>query len=123
MRCSRESQHGGAKLKLLITFAFLGSLVYAATKMFPPYFANYQLQDAMETEARFAMANRKSPQDVQDDIWKKAQELGIPTTEDAIVVTGQGGAVTISVNYSVPIDLIVYQFSLQFHPTADNHTI
>jgi hypothetical protein len=29
----------------------------------------------------------------------------------------------ISLDYSVPIDLQVYQFSLQFHDHADNHTI
>ncbi|HUO33823.1 MAG TPA: hypothetical protein VMU43_02420 [Candidatus Acidoferrum sp.] len=123
MRCARETQHGGAKLNLLFTLFFLGSMVFVAFKIFPPYIANYQLQDAMGTEARFAIVNRKSAQDVQDDIWKKIQELGIPATEDAVVVTGQGGAVTISVNYSVPIDLIVYKFDMQFHPTADNHTI
>ena len=33
------------------------------------------------------------------------------------------GSVDISLDYSVPIDLAVYQFTLQFHPHADNHTI
>jgi hypothetical protein len=33
------------------------------------------------------------------------------------------GSVSISLDYSVPIDLIFYQFRLQFHPHADNHSI
>lgn len=123
MRFFRKGQQGGAKLSLLLTLIVLGSLIFIAVKVFPPYFANYQLQDSMESEARFAMANRKSAQDIQDDVWHKIQQLGIPATEDAIAVTSNQGIVTISVNYSIPIDLIVYQFNMQFHPTADNHTI
>ncbi len=33
------------------------------------------------------------------------------------------GSVAIGLDYSVPIDLALYQFTLQFHPHADNHSI
>jgi Domain of unknown function (DUF4845) len=101
----------------------LGAMAFAAFKIVPAYFANYQLQDSMVTEARFALVNRKAPNDVQDDIWKKVQELGIPAKKDDILVVSEQGNVQISVNYSVPVDLIVYQYSLQFHPQADNKAI
>jgi PleD family two-component response regulator len=67
--------------------------------------------------------NRKGATDVQDDIWKKVQELGIPAKKDDIQVTADQGLVQITVNYSVPVDLIVYQYSLQFHPQVDNKAI
>lgn len=77
----------------------------------------------MKTEARFAIVNRKAANDVQDDIWKKIQELGIPAKKDDIqVITGEG-SVQINVVYAVPVDLLVYQYSLQFHPQADNKAI
>jgi hypothetical protein len=101
----------------------LGTMAFAAFKIVPAYFANYQLQDSMVTEARFAMVNRKAAGDVQDDVWKKVQELGIPAKKDDIVVMSDPGNVQISVNYSVPVDLVVYQYSLQFHPEADNKPI
>jgi hypothetical protein len=101
----------------------LGTMAFAAFKIVPAYFANYQLQDSMVTEARFALVNRKAANDVQDDIWKKVQELGIPAKKDDILVVSEQGSVQISINYSVPVDLIVYQYSLQFHPLADNKTI
>jgi hypothetical protein len=104
---------------------FLGATIFVAVKVIPPYFANYQLQDSIETEARFAQTYpKKTEDDVRDDVWKKAQDLSIPLTKkEEILVTINEGTVNISMNYAVPIDLLVYQFTLQFHPHADNHTI
>jgi len=124
-RSEHTGERGGSKLKLLLALAVMGSMVFGAWKMIPPYFANYQLQDALQTEARFALAAypRKSDDDIREDVWKKMQELGIPAKREDIKINIVNGAIEISADYSVPIDLAVYQFSLSFHPHADNHTI
>ena len=103
----------------------LGAMVFAAAKIVPVYFANYQFQDSIESESRFALTGypKKSTDDVRNDIWLKAKDLGIPATKDAIRVGMENGSVDIGLDYSVPIDLSVYQFTLQFHPHADNHSI
>lgn len=121
----RLRQKGGSKLNLLITVAIVGSMAFAAIQIVPPYFANYQFQDAIETESRFALTGypKRSQDDIQNEIFKKAQDLGIPVKHDDIKVDMTTGTVGISTDYSVPIDLKVYQFTLQFHPHADNHTI
>jgi Domain of unknown function (DUF4845) len=121
----QNAERGGAKLNLVITLLILGALAFAGVKIVPVYFANYQMQDSMNSESRFALTGypKKGPSDVQDDILKKAQDLGIPAKKDDIVVQMENGSVSISLDYSVPIDLIVYQFTLQFHPHADNHSI
>lgn len=77
----------------------------------------------MQTEARFAIANRKGDDEIRDDIWKKVQELDIPANKEAIRVSLIQGSLTISMDYVVPVDLKVTQFNLEFHPHADNHTI
>ena len=125
LRHTRNSERGGNKLNLLITLAVLGSMIFAAVKVVPVYFANYQFQDSIESESRFALTGypKKTPDDVRDDIWKKAKELGIPAQKDAIRVAMDNGSVEIGLDYSVPIDLAFYQFTLQFHPHADNHSI
>jgi hypothetical protein len=120
---NRDTQRGGSKFSSIMMLLVLASMAFAAFKIVPAYFANYQLEDSMVTEARFAMVNRKAATDVQDDIWKKVQELGISVKKDDIQVTADQGYVQITVNYSVPVDLIVYQYSLQFHPQADNRAI
>ncbi|HEY6905018.1 MAG TPA: hypothetical protein VI216_11970 [Candidatus Acidoferrales bacterium] len=118
-------ERGSSKLNLIITLLILGSMIFAAAKVVPVYFANYQFQDAIESESRFALTGypKKSIDDIRDDVWQKAQELSIPAQKDDIQVDVTNGSVTISLDYSVPIDLEVYQLTLQFHPHADNHTI
>ena len=121
----RNGERGGSKLKLLFSLAVMGSMIFGAWRMIPPYFANYQFQDAMQTESRFAMAAypKKGEDEIREDIWKKAKELDIPAKREDIKINIVNGAIEISADYAVPIDLAVYQFSLSFHPHADNHTI
>jgi hypothetical protein len=125
MRADRIVERGGSKLSLVLTLAILGAMVFSAVKIVPVYFANYQFQDAIQTESRFALTGypKKGEDDVREDVWKKGQELGIPVKREDIRVTMGEGRVDIGLDYAVPIDLAVYQFTLQFHPHADNHTI
>ena len=66
---------------------------------------------------------KKNIEDVRDDVWQKAQELSISVQKEDIHVEMQNGSVSISLDYSVPIDLAVYELTLNFHPHADNHSI
>lgn len=124
-RTGQYGERGGAKLNFFIMLAILGAMVFAGVKVVPVYFADYQFKDSMNSESRFALTGypKKNASDVQDDIFKKAQDLGIPAKRDDIVVQMENGYVSIALDYSVPIDLIVYQFSLHFNDRADNHSI
>jgi hypothetical protein len=123
--CIRDGQRGGGKLNFLITIIVLGAMAFCAFKMVPTYFANYQLQDAITTEARFATSTypRKTPDDIQNDVYKKIQELGLPAKREDVKVTTDGSLITISLDYAVTFDLIVYQLTHQFHLAADSHPI
>jgi hypothetical protein len=118
-------QHGGSKLNLMITLAVMAAMVFGAIKIVPVYFANYEFQDALDSESRFALTGypKRNEEDIRDDIMKKAQDLGIPAKREAIQVSLGNGKVDLSLDYSVPIDLVVYQWTPEFHPHADNHTI
>jgi hypothetical protein len=122
-RPNRIPERGGSKLNTILTLLILASLIFTGVKIVPAMFAKFQLQDAIETESRFAIVNHKGEEEIREDVWKKMQELGIPATKEAIRVTVQQRDVTISVDYTVPVDLQVYQFNLEFHPHADNHTL
>lgn len=121
----RLSERGGTRLKTLVTLAIVFSMGFGAFKIIPPYFANYQFQDSIETESRFALTGypKRNQDDIQDEVYKKAQDLGLPVTRDDIHVDMTGTTCDISLDYSVPIDLMVYQFVVPFHDHADNHTI
>lgn len=122
---TQNGQKGGTKINLVITLMIMAAMIFTVVKVVPVYFANYQFQDAINSESRFALTGypKRTVEDVRDDIYKKAQELQIPAKREDIQVSVQSGYVNISLDYSVPIDLAVYQFSLQFHPHADNHSI
>jgi hypothetical protein len=124
-RENKIGERGGAKANMLLTVLVLGSMAFVGIKLVPVYYANYELQDSIETESRFALSGypKKSADDIRTDVWNKTKELDIPADKDAIEVAVENGSVEIGLNYSVPIDLAVYQFTLQFHPHADNHTI
>jgi hypothetical protein len=121
----KTGERGGSKASLLLTLLVLGAMAFVAVKITPVYFANYQFQDSIESESRFALTGypKKSPDDVRNDVWNKAKDLGIPAQKEAIKIAMENGSVEIGLDYSVPIDLAVYQFSLEFHPHADNHSI
>jgi hypothetical protein len=120
---NRARERGRSKLNLILTLAVLGAMLFIAVKIVPVYFANYELKDSIETEARFAIANRRSDDDIRDAVFKKVQELGVPAKREDIKVNNQQRFVEITVDYTVPIDLQVYQFPLQFHLQADNRTL
>jgi Domain of unknown function (DUF4845) len=124
-RSFQNGERGGSKMSLLITLVILAALGFTAVKIVPVYVESYQFQDSIEAESRFALTGypKRSPDDVRNDIYKKAQELDIPVKQEDIRVSMTNGAVEIGTDYSIPIDLKVYQFTLQFHPHADNHSI
>jgi hypothetical protein len=124
MQLHRRGERGGSKINTVFTLLILAGMVFVAIKIVPPFFNNYQFQDSLNSEARFAIANTKGADDIREDIWKKAQELSIPLNKrEDIVVSVDRFNVSISADYTVAVDIIVYQFALQFHPHADNHTI
>lgn len=124
-RSNQNSERGGSKLSLILTLIIVVALGFTAVKIVPVYVEAYQFQDSIEAESRFALTGypKKSVDDIRDDVYKKAVDLGVPAKREDIRVTVTNGSVEIGTDYSVPIDLKVYQYTLQFHPHADNHTI
>ena len=105
-------------LRPIIAIAVLVAFVFLVYRLVPPYFANYQFQDAMASEARNATYSTKSEQDIRDSVFKRAQELEIPVSQQQIVVHRVSGAVNISASYTVHVDLPGYPMDLQFTPTS-----
>ena len=111
-------------LKALLGFAVLVGAFYVAFKLIPPYFNEYQFEDAMEQEARFSVYNmQKSEQDIRESVAKKAHEYGIPLTADQISVVREGTELTISAEYTVHVDLPAYPLNLKFHPSSKGKKI
>jgi hypothetical protein len=115
----RESERGGGKLKALFVLLVVLGMFYSAFKIVPHYVNNYELQEEMTREAQFTGVERKSPQQVRDDILNQATQLGITASPDDIQVEPTPNGYRISLSYTVPVDLFGYQLLLKFHPTAE----
>ena len=121
----QSGERGGSKLNFLITLVVLGSIGYAGFKVVPAYVNDYQFQDFIQTESRYALAGypKKSPDDIRNDVIKKAKELDLPLKSEDIRIAVTNTSVDVSADYSVLFDLSVYQWTHDFHHHADNHTI
>jgi hypothetical protein len=111
-------------MKLAFGVVLIVALVILGSSLIPPYFANYQFEDAIETEARLATYSTKSEDAIRESVFKKAQEYEVPVSKDQIKVHrigGQGtGSVTIETHYAVHVSLPGYPLDLQFDPTTKN---
>ncbi|HET6932227.1 MAG TPA: hypothetical protein VFI45_18005 [Candidatus Acidoferrum sp.] len=116
---SKRSQRGEGKLKAIIYTVILLMAVYAAVKVVPAYVAEYQLNDKITEQARFAVVNHYSDDQVRDIIFKTIQDLDIPANREDIKVRNTNHGVMISVNYSVPVDFKVYKTELNFSPSSE----
>jgi hypothetical protein len=116
-------ERGEGRLKALFWTAILVAAAFVAYKEVPPRFAEYQLQDKIREEAIFASASRKTEEDVRKEVFEKIQDLGIPATKENIKIELNLRGCRISVEYTVPVDLIVYQHELHFNPVGDNRSL
>jgi len=120
---ARASQRGSSRLKLVGFLALLVAVIYTGFKVIPILVNNMQFQDAIESTARFASVNRQSVDDIRTAVFKEAQNEDIPIAPADIHVKGDGGHVEIAADYSVTVDLVVYQWTLNFHPYARNNPL
>lgn len=123
LSASRRAEWGESKLKAIVFTVILVLLVYSAFKLVPIYVQNYQLSDKMQETARFAVVNRYNEEQIRDTIFKEIQSLEIPAKREDIKVSSSPALVRISVDYSVPVDLLFYHMDLHFTPSSENKSI
>ncbi len=101
-------------------FATIGVMLYLSYMLVPPYFHNYQFEDAIVTEAKFASYSQKSEEQIRDDIMAKARESGVDITREQIKVVKTPTEASIEVNYVVHVDIPFHPVDLTFNPSSKN---
>jgi prolyl-tRNA synthetase len=118
-----RSQRGGGTIKAILWTAILVYGAFVAYKILPAYIAEYQLADKMQEQARFAVVNRYTEDQIRDNIFKVIKDLEIPVKREEIKVFASQDVVKISMDYFVPVDLLVYQLNLHFTPSSENKNL
>jgi hypothetical protein len=119
----RNSERGGGHLKAIVWTMVLVAFIYAAAMVLPVLINEYQFQDTIQDIARFASVNRKTNEQIQKAVLDEAQKADLPVQAEDIKVQNNGGNVHINVDYSVTVDLKLYQWTLNFHPAASNSSL
>jgi hypothetical protein len=111
-------------LKLVAGIFVMVASVYLIAVLAPPFFSNYQFEDAIRTEAQMDTYNTKTEDQIRDAIFKKAQDLDVPVTREQIKVQRSGvtgtGSISIEAPYIVHVSLPGYPMDLNFDPSSRN---
>lgn len=122
-RSRARAQRGEGRFKAIAYTAIVVFGIFAAVKLLPPYIAEYQLSDKMQEQARFAVVNRYTEEQIRETIFKEAQDLDVPIKKEQIKVLASPSVVRISLDYTVPIDLLIYKMELHFTPSSENKSL
>src|SRR5260370_29209568 len=87
----RRSERGEGKAKAIIVTAIILFVIYAAIKIVPAYVKEYELQDKMQEQARFAVVNRYPEEKVREIIFKEVQDLELPVKREEIKIVANAG--------------------------------
>jgi hypothetical protein len=112
-------------IKAIFGILVIGAVFYAVYQVVPPELSNYAFTDDLKDISLMAGANpRTSDQDLVNQILQKAEDHQIPLTPDQVTVqhfgTPGARAVYVAADYSVPVNLPGYSFTLHFTPSSGN---
>lgn len=111
------------KVKGLIGLLVVVAGFYVAWNMVPPYFNNYQLQDALDDIARKGSYTAQTDDDIKKAVIAKAETEDIKLKEDQIVVSRVRDMLGITVKYRIHVDMVVHPVDLDFTANSLNKRI
>lgn len=100
-------------------------VIYAGFQIIPPEMTNYSFEDDLRNVALTGGANYKlSEEDLRTTVIQRAQEHQIVLTPEQVTVqrvnTPGAPSVYVAADYSVPVSLPGYSFTLHFTPSSGN---
>jgi hypothetical protein len=122
-RPARNGERGSSHLKAILWILALVAFIYVTAKVIPSLVSEFEFQDGVQTIARFATATRQTPEQIRAAILKEAEKDDVPIDANDVKVQAVNGNVKIKVDYSVTVDLTVYQWTLNFHPSVSNDSL
>ena len=120
----QRTEVASGRLKTLFSLAILAAVVFIAVKIIPVYVNNYELEDHIgQLSTQLAVRTKPAtPEEVKNEVVAFAQDHGIALTADNVKVT-ISNRVVIILDYTVPVDLVVYTLKLHFTKSAENRSL
>jgi predicted membrane protein len=118
-----RNERGAGNLKGILWLAAFALLIFCMWKTVPHFMNKYELEDLMNTEARFMSYGQRTEADVRNAIFGKVQDLEIPANRDDIKINKNQRRVKISLHYTVEIALPFYTWMKRFEIEVDNQGV
>jgi len=119
----RHSDSGDVNIKAYLTLAFLVCVIYAGIKILPVYLSSFELDDFIRKQTPFWLTQRANGDVIRGKVLEKARDLELPIDADQVQVEASSASVTVSLDYTVPVDLKVYTVKLHFTSSARNKSL
>jgi hypothetical protein len=113
-------------MKYFFWIAVVVALAMAGWQVLAPGVTNIVFQDELRDSAaqlgwRTGVAPLNSDEEIRNIVIRKAEKRDIPLDPKQVTVRSMVGEQTvlfIAVEYTVPVNLLVYSFELHFNPTS-----
>jgi hypothetical protein len=113
------TQGRGLLIRALALAAFVVFLL-AGGKTASVYRSTSQLSDYIRGRALQASAESTPAARLQADVAAYAATLGLPVSPDDVQIDTRPGAVSIKLNYTVPVRLGIVHWNLRFTPAVES---
>jgi hypothetical protein len=120
----RNPQRGGARARLLTFLVVAALCVHVAVKLIPPYIADYELQDWLDSQAPYFVVNHMADDQLKSAVMQEMTRRDIPGDAGSIkILNNNARAVDLEVDYTVPVDFGFYKTELHFSPKIDSQSL
>ena len=98
----------------ILLIVLIGVAIYLGIVLAPIYYANFNLESGVKTEISRAGARLLDNETIVKDILDLARREEIQLKKENISVERFAGQVHLTVQYSVPVDFILFKRNLNF---------
>ena len=98
-----------------VKIIFLAVLVFVAMR----YIGIHQRTTEFNRYVQEEVSLVRSKRTLKEILLLKAEQNELPITDQDITISAQGSGLRVSVDYQVPLDLLLFQKSLTFHTSGE----
>ena len=115
----KNSESGGARLKLVIALAVIAVVAYVGYMYIPVAIDAYYFKDAMQNKVNLAAAQGYDASWISDQLSKGKAEFHVP--DDAVISPAQkDGRMEVRVQFTRPISFPGFTYNYNFDYTAQS---
>lgn len=117
----KRNERGAGNFGAIVALIFFLIFVYAMFKIVPHFMNNYELNDFMQTEARFLSYGQRTETEARQNIVNKARSMDIPA--DDLKISKDGRRVKMRMAYTISVEFPGYTFTKDFLIEVDNQGV